>query len=139
MEKFAIVFLATMSLAGSGCHKTKRTKDGAAIARMTELKNRMCACKDKACSDAISEELSRWTQAQSKSAGDKAGAPTEDDPEMAEVTEEMTRCILKLEIPGGSGAVGAGDAARGTGGVGGATGGGSAAAGSADGSAAAGW
>jgi hypothetical protein len=139
MEKFAIVFLAAMSLAGFGCHKSKRTKDGASIAKMTELKNRMCACKDKACSDVISEELSRWTQEREKSAGDKAGTPTEEDAEMAEVTEEMTRCILKLEIPGGSGAAGSGDAARGTGGVGGATGGGSAAAGSADGAAAAGW
>jgi hypothetical protein len=128
-----------MSLAGFGCHKNKRAKVGASIARMTELKNRMCACKDKACSDAINGELSRWTQERAKSAGDKAGTPTDEDPEMAEVTEEMTSCILKLELPGGNGAAGSGDAARGTGGVGGARGGGSAAAGSADGSAAAGW
>jgi hypothetical protein len=117
MEKASIALLAAVSLAVFGCHKHK---DDESVARMTEFKNRMCACKDKACSDQVSNELSRWSQAQAKSDGDKAESPSEEDPRLEAVTDEMTRCMLRLEIPGsnaqgGSSAAGsAGGAATGS-------------------------
>jgi hypothetical protein len=126
MKKISIAFLAAMSLAAFGCNKNK---DGESIAKMTELKDKMCACKDKACSDTVSDELSKWTQEQAKSAGGKPVPPSKENAEKtAAVTDEMIKCMLKLEIPGGAGAAGA---------AGDTMGGGSPAAGSADGSAAA--
>jgi hypothetical protein len=130
MMKLSIVFLAAMSLAGSGCHKNKA---GESIVKLTELKDKMCACKDKACSDKISEEMTRWSQAQAKSDGDKPVPLSEEDAEKtAAVTAQIAQCLLKLEVPGGEGAAGA------AGGAGGTMGSGRPAAGSADGSAA-GW
>lgn len=142
MTKISITFLAAMSLALSGCHKNKGDADQAgAIAKLTELKGKMCACKDKTCSDKVSDEYSRWSQAQAKSDGDKPGSPGEQDKQMEELTEELTQCLLKLEVPskgsaaeaagaaGGAGSAGAAGSADGT------TGSGNPAAGSADGSA----
>ena len=134
MNKLSIAFLAAMSLAAVGCRKDK---GGEAIAKMTELKRKMCACKDKACSEKVSEELAQWDQAQEKAAGDKPVSLSGEDAEKMEaVKEEISACLLKLEVPGGSGAAGAAGAA--TGGAGAAMGSGPPAAGSADGSAAAG-
>jgi hypothetical protein len=126
MMKISIAFLAAMSLAGSGCHKDKADADQAgAIAKLTELKDKLCACKDKTCSDKVSDEYSRWTQAQAKPDGDKPGAPGEQDKKREELTEELTQCLLKLEVPSTGSAAGAAGAAGSAGSTG--------AAGSADG------
>ena len=131
MKKISIAFLAAMSLAAFGCRKDK---DGESIAKLTELKNRMCACKDKACSEKVSDEYSRWSQTQAKSDGDKPGHPGEEDKKMEELTEELTQCLLKREVHSGGGAAGAAGAAA-AGSAGGTTDSGNPAAGSADGSA----
>lgn len=135
MKKISIAFLAAMSLAAFGCRKNKGSE---AIAKLTELKDRMCACKDKTCSDKVSKEFSRWSQEQEKSDGDKPGTAGEEDPKMEEVTEQLSQCLMKIELPGGTGAAGAAGGAAAAGGAGGTVGSGSPAAGSADGSAAAG-
>lgn len=142
MTKISIAFLAALSLAGSGCHKNKGDADQAgAIARLTELKDKMCACKDKTCSDKVSGEYSSWTQAQAKSEGDKPGSPGEQDKKVEELTEELTQCLLKLEVPSTGSAAGAAGAAGGAGSAGaagsadGTTGSGNPAAGASDGSA----
>jgi hypothetical protein len=133
MTKTSIAFLAAMSLAGSGCHKNKGDADQAgAIARLTELKTKMCACKDKTCSDKVSAELAEWSQQQEKSEGDKPVAPGEQDSEKLEaLKEEVASCLLKIELPAGAGAPGS--AAAGSAGESAVAGGsaGSAAAGSA--------
>ena len=142
MTKISIAFLAALSLAGFGCHKEK-TKDkanaGEAIAKLLALKDKMCACKDKACSEKVSAELTDWGQVQEKAAGDKAAPPgDEDDKKIEEIKDEISECLLKLEFPGGSGSAGAAGAAGAATGAGGTTGSGNPAAGAADGSAAAG-
>ncbi len=134
MMKISIAFLAAMSLAGSGCHKDQH-KGGESIARMTELKNKMCACKDKTCSDKVSGELVAWKQAQDKPGDKPAPLSEEDDKKLEAVTEELTQCLLKLELPGGSGTAGPAGAAEAPGGSGATMGSGSPAAGSAAGTA----
>jgi len=135
MMKTSFAFLAAMSLAGSGCHKNQ-DKGGASIARMTELKNKMCACKDKACSDKVSEELSAWKQSQDKPGDKPMRLSEEDDRKLEDVTDELTQCLLKLEVPGGSGGAGPAGAAGAGGGSGATMGSASPAAASADGTAA---
>jgi hypothetical protein len=130
MTKISIAFLAALSLAGSGCHKPQRGADkSGAVAKLTELKDRMCACKAKTCSDQVSDEYSRWNQEQSKSDRVESATPSEQDKRMEELTEELTRCLLKLEVPsGGSAGAGAAGSAGSDGSAGGSSAGGSSAA-----------
>jgi hypothetical protein len=134
MTKISIAFLAAMSLAGLGCHKNKGDADKAdAIAKLTELKNKMCACKTKTCSEKVSAELAEWGQEQEKSDVDKPASPGDKDSEKVEaIKDETASCLLKIEVPSGAGAAGAPGGADGT------MGRGSPAAGSAGESAAAG-
>jgi len=135
MMKISIAFLAALSLAGLGCHKDKN-KAGESIAKLSEIQKKMCACKDKACTEKISEELTTWDLEQQKATGDKPVSPTGEDAEKIEAAKDkISECLLKLELPG-SGAAGASGAAGPAGGAGGTTGSASPAAGSADGSAA---
>jgi hypothetical protein len=103
MKKISVAFLAAMSLAAFGCRKSKGGED---LAKLTELKNTMCACKDKACSEKVSDEYSMWSQTQAKSDGDKPGTPGEEDKKMEELIEELTQCLLKREVSSGGGAAG---------------------------------
>ena len=109
MTKTLIAFLAALSLAGSGCHKDKgEAERAAAIARLTELKTKMCACKDRTCSDKVSAELAEWGQQEEKSEGGKPVASGEKDSEKLEALKaEVASCLLKIEVPGGAGAPGA--------------------------------
>jgi hypothetical protein len=125
MQKISIAFLAAVSLASFGC--PKKSSSGDAIVRQTEFRDRMCACKDRACAEKVTEDLTRWGQEQAKASGDKIIKMSDDDmKKSAAVSGEMSACMTKILAEGG-GATGGGAAA----------GGGSAAAGSADGSAAA--
>ena len=131
-----------MSLAAFGCKKNKvqdkdKDKDGEYLAKMTEFKNKMCACPDKACSEKVSDEFSRWSQAHARSE-DQQATPSEEDTKLEAVTEALKDCILKLEFPAGGSAAGTAGAAGGAGGAGATPGSGSPAAGSAEGAAAAG-
>jgi hypothetical protein len=144
MKKISIAFLAAMSLAAFGCQKNQNKKSGnsESIAKLTELRDKMCACTDKACSEKVSAEIAQWGQEQPKSSGDNPAPPSEGETKkIQQITGELTKCMLKLEIPRGEGAAGAAGTAGAAGAAGGADGtmgSGSPAAGSANGSAAAG-
>jgi hypothetical protein len=131
MMKISIAFVAALSLAGFGCHKNNGDADKAgAIAKLTELKNKMCACTDKTCSDKVSAELAAWGQEHEKSDGDKPASPGDKDSEKLEaLKEETASCLLKIEVPSEAGAPGA--AAAGAARAGGAGGSAAPAAGSA--------
>jgi hypothetical protein len=127
MKKISIAFLAAMSLASFGCPNKKTAGDG--IAKMTEFKDSMCACKDRACTERVTEEMTRWGQEQAKAGADKDVKMSEEDmKKSAALSEEMGKCMTKI-LTEAAGA--AGGAAEGSAGVAG----GGAAAGSAEGSA----
>jgi hypothetical protein len=100
MKNLSIAFLAAISLMSvAGCKK--KSGAGDAIAKMTDFKDRMCKCADKACADKITEDMTKWGQDMAKEGGDKAGAISEDDTKkMAAVTEEMTKCMTKAMTAG---------------------------------------
>ena len=98
MKKISIAFLAAMSIASFGC---KKKGGGDALAKMTEFKDKMCKCADKACTDKVTEEMTKWGQDMAKEAGDKPAAPSEDDAKkLASITEEMTKCMTKAMMAG---------------------------------------
>ena len=129
MQKISIAFLAALSLASFGC--SKKSSGSESIAKLTEFRDRMCGCKDRACTEKVTEDLTRWGQEQAKASGDKIVKMSDDDmKKSAAISGEMSTCMTKL-LAEVAGAAGGGSAAA-------AAGGSAAPAGAADGSAAAG-
>lgn len=109
MQKILIALIAAVSLAAPGCKKKSADGGGDMMAKMTEYKNQMCACKagDKACADKVSADMKAWSDQHAKSGEHKA------DPEMAKkmepVTKEFGDCMMKAMTPSGDpGAAGSG-------------------------------
>ncbi|HEY0193596.1 MAG TPA: hypothetical protein VGC42_20910 [Kofleriaceae bacterium] len=101
MKNLSIAFLAAMSLVSfAGCKKHGGA--GETISKMTDFKDKMCKCADKACADKVTEEMTKWGQEQAKNAGaDKdAKVSEEDTKKIAAVTEEMTKCMTKAMMAG---------------------------------------
>ena len=110
MKNLSIAFLAAVSLVSfAGCKKHGGTGD--AIAKMTDFKDKMCKCADKACADKVTEEMTKWGQEAAKAGADKQEKISEEETKkMASVTEEMTKCMTKAMMAG-AGAPPAGDKA----------------------------
>jgi len=140
MKNILIVVTAVLAVASfTGCKK-KAGDSGAALSKMTEFKDKMCKCAegDMDCGKKVSDEMTKWSEAQPKA---KEGTTVKADPKMEEVTKSMIECSTKAMTPKmgsadpGSAAAGGGDMAGSA--AAGSDTAGSAAAGSADGSAAA--
>ena len=66
MKNFTIAFAVAMSLMSFGCKKKGGGDSEAAMAKMSEFKDKMCACKDTACAQKVSEEMTKWSADQAK-------------------------------------------------------------------------
>jgi len=73
-----------------------------AIARMTELKDKKCACKETACAQTVSDEMMKWGQDRVKSGDyDPDMRPTDDESKrMPDVTKAMVDCMTKAMSAG---------------------------------------
>jgi hypothetical protein len=135
--RFTFTLLAVLLGVFAGCKKSGGGGD--AVAKMSALRDKMCACKDKPCADAVKADLLTWVSAQK--GGDSVSDA--DQKKLAAAADELNRCVDKIDVEAaaamaGSATTGAetGSAAGGTGGSGADTG--SAAMGSGAGSDAAG-
>ena len=73
--------------------REERSVIGQAIARLGEFTDEMCACADRTCADAVSQEMTRWSNELSRDHTDLK--PT--DEEMAEVklvSERLSTCMM---------------------------------------------
>jgi hypothetical protein len=134
----AIIFAVAIAALGTGC-KSKGSGGGNALAKMTELKDEMCKCKDAKCAQDVSSKMTAWTQEQAKSGAAKMSEA--DTAKAQSIGEELGKCMASAMTANGS----AGDNANGSANNGNADGsaaasaaGGSAAGGSAAGGSAAG-
>ena len=114
MKNLSIAFLAAASLFTVGACKKKGGGDaGEAMAKMSEFKDQMCACKDKACADKVTESYTKWGTDMAAKAG--ANKDMKPDPEMAkkmgEVTQAYTECATKAMMAGAGDMAGSGSAA----------------------------
>jgi hypothetical protein len=145
MNKLMFAFAATMALASFGCKK-KATTSGSAevVTKMTEFKDKMCACKDAACAKTVNDEMTKWNQEQQTKNKDGVKLSEADQKTATEIGTAMGDCMQKASAPAAGSGDMAGSAAAGSGDMAGSAAGsadmaGSAAAGSAEaGSAAAG-
>lgn len=71
----------------------------AVVAKMTELKDRACACADRACTDQVTQDMMAW----SKDVDQKMKPSAEVMKKLSEIGQEMTACLAKVITPSAAG------------------------------------
>jgi hypothetical protein len=97
MTKRALAFATTLALVSvSGCKK-KPADGGAgdAMAKLAELRDKMCACKDPDCAKKVSDEMTAWTQAQAKTQKEPPKMSEADQKKAADLGIAMGECMQK--------------------------------------------
>jgi len=94
MKNLSIAFLAAVSLMTfAGC---KKKPGGDTLAKMTEFKDRMCKCADKACADAVVADMNKWSAEMPKEEGKE---PAKQSEEEQKVSKAYAECMTKLMTP----------------------------------------
>jgi hypothetical protein len=89
-----ITMLVVALLAFGGCKKKGGGDSaGAAMAKMTEFKEAMCACKDADCAKKVSDEMTKWSQEQSKNQKEPPKMSEADTKKAAALGEELGKCM----------------------------------------------
>jgi hypothetical protein len=93
MKNVTMVAIALLAL--SGCSKKDGGGEsaGAALTKMTEFKNAMCACKDAKCAQDVSDKMTKWTQSQGEGGAKAAKMSDADSKQAAAIGEEMGTCM----------------------------------------------
>jgi hypothetical protein len=73
----------------------------AAIVKLQQLSDAMCACADQPCSERVIEGLTQWGQAM---AGTMAKETEDQARQLTAINEHLTRCLTKLSPATGGGA-----------------------------------
>jgi hypothetical protein len=132
MNKLMIALAATMALTSFGCKKKAASGNAnEAIAKMTDFKERMCACKDAACAKAVNEEMTKWAQDEAKKTNGPVKLSEADQKKSTDLGTQLGECLQKAGGGPGSGAAAGSGSATGSGDAAGSAAG-SAAAGSGD-------
>jgi hypothetical protein len=66
------------------------------IAKNVELRDRLCACKDLACGQTVSRELTAWSEAFLKKLPPGTTMSAEDDQKMQSIETEVHACMQAL-------------------------------------------
>jgi hypothetical protein len=97
MTKLALAFATSLALlSAGGCKKKEATvaSAGNALGKMSELKDKMCACKDPDCAKKVSDEMTAWSQEAAKK-GDTAKMSEADQKKASELGVAMGECMQK--------------------------------------------
>ena len=100
MKNLSIAFLAAVSLMSfAGCKK--KGGGGEAMAKMSEFKNQMCACTDKACTDKVAGDMQKWQADMAKEMGGKEPEKMNDEDmkKSAEISKAYADCQAKFAAP----------------------------------------
>jgi len=110
MRIATIVPVLALALAG-GCKK--KNNAGEALAKMTDFRDRMCACTDKPCADKLNTEYMDW--ANKSSGGDKPQQMSEEDAKkITDVSLKYNECMSKWSSAGSGSDMGSGSAGSGS-------------------------
>ena len=67
------------------------------IARLCKFKQRMCACKDKACGDKVNEDYTVWMQQLAKDSSQNISNTTEEDArQLADNATKFQECYTRV-------------------------------------------
>ena len=86
------------------CRKTVEKAAGAeagaaALKKMTEFKDSMCACKDSACAQKVSDDMTKWGQEQAKDVGSMPTPDEDTTKKMTDIGTKMGECMQKAMTP----------------------------------------
>jgi hypothetical protein len=96
MKNLSIAILATLALASFGGCKKKGGGDDNTTAKLTEFKDQMCKCTDKACTDKVMDDMTKWGQEAAKIV-EKDAKPNEDDVKKRQaLNEDLIKCQQKV-------------------------------------------
>ena len=100
MKKITLAIAVALTLFTVGCKK-KGGGAGEAMAKMTEFKDKMCKCAehDTKCAQAVSDEMTKWSQEQAKNQKEPPKMNEEDTKKAAAIGEEMGKCMQKAMTP----------------------------------------
>jgi hypothetical protein len=70
-----------------------RSMIAVAIEKLGEFADDMCACKDRACADTVSQDMTRWSTELSKDHEDLKPTPEEME-EATRVSERLSKCMV---------------------------------------------
>jgi hypothetical protein len=88
------ILLLAVSFGGVAACSKSGSGAAAAIAKANEFKDKMCACKDKACVDQVSAELAKWSAEHKSAAGDKVS--DDDQKKLTASNDDLTKCMSRL-------------------------------------------
>lgn len=69
------------------------------VAKNAELEDRLCACKDIACAEAVAAELTKWSEDFLAHPNDSSTMSEEDQERMTTIEREIKACMSKLRGP----------------------------------------
>lgn len=97
MTKLAFAFASAVALASIGGCKKKGGDGGAgdAMAKMTEFKDRMCACKDPECAKKVNQDMTAWSQTQGGVQKEPANMSDADKKKATDIGTQMGECMQK--------------------------------------------
>lgn len=112
MSKAAAVIAVALLAALGGCKKKDPGPSiDVLIEDMAHFRDEMCACKDKACADHVSDEMSRWASDKAKLPSKAPHLGREQTERMAQIGMEYGKCFTAATSDGGAGATPSGSAA----------------------------
>ena len=68
---------------------------GDMMAKMTEFKDKMCACADSPCAQKVSDEMTKWSTDMAKDMKEPPKMSVEDTKKATEIGEAMGKCMQK--------------------------------------------
>jgi hypothetical protein len=77
---------------------------GEMIAALAQFKDKMCACQDKTCAEKVSQEMMVWAKSH---ADDDSKPDTDTMKEATELSEQMSKCMMKAYEDKSGGGIGA--------------------------------
>jgi len=69
--------------------------------KMREFRDQMCACKDSACAQKVSDVMTQWGQEQAKENAEPPKMTEEDTKKFTQIGEDMGKCMQKAMGGGG--------------------------------------
>lgn len=118
MNGTGVALAALAALSAVACKDTPSGPSaGNSIAKLTEFKTQMCACKDAACAKRVSADMAAWGKQQST---DKPAAlSAQEQTQASELGTQLGECMMKATagaanlapVTAGSGSAGSGSAA----------------------------
>ena len=84
-------------LAFGGCKKDKWHQ---ALSDTSSFKDKMCACKDKACADDVHKKYKQWQEDFMKKIGDKEQPPKDVEEKADKIEQDMRKCRHKFDDTG---------------------------------------